>query len=172
MTTEERFWSKVRQGDGECLVWAGGLDRDGYGWFKADRKMWRSPRWVYGVAVEPIPDGQMVLHTCDNRACVNPSHLWLGTNADNMADMAAKGRAAAGDQHGARLHPETIRRGEANLGGGKLTEQAVLAIRATYARGGIRQVDIAQSYGVSQRMISTIVRGETWTHLLGDRAWA
>jgi len=95
----------------------------------------------------PIPDGMQVLHRCDNPPCCNPAHLFLGTQADNIADMIAKRRGGAVS-------------GEAHYRA-KLTADQVSAIRARYAAGET-QVALAREFGVSQTNISRIVRGTTW----------
>lgn len=95
--TEERFWAKYEKGgEGECWNWTGTLDTDGYGWqrwrelssvgLKAHRLAWEFTHR------HPVPSGMVILHTCDNRACGNPEHLVLGTQADNQRDMSRKGR--------------------------------------------------------------------------------
>lgn len=93
-TRAERFWQKVdRRGNEQCWIWISVRNSDGYGQFrtggafmdKAHRESWR-------MANGPIPEGLSVLHRCDNPSCVNPNHLFLGTQQDNIADMLRKGR--------------------------------------------------------------------------------
>lgn len=98
----------------------------------------------------PIPDGLHVLHHCDNPPCVNPAHLFLGTNADNVADKTAKGRGRGG-------------RGEAHRNA-KLTADQVREIREL-AASGLTQREIAARYGVRHTAIGKILRGERWGHL-------
>lgn len=95
-TATQRFWAKVdKRGLEECWLWTASLFRLGYGQFRAGPGQKRNVlahRFSYEVAHGPIPVGLCVMHTCDNRRCVNPAHLRLGTHTDNMRDCAAKGR--------------------------------------------------------------------------------
>lgn len=100
------------------------------------------------VAVNgPIPAGQLALHRCDNPPCVNPTHLFLGTDRDNVADKVAKRRHPHGETSYAKLGSGDVRRIVAALG------------------GGARQADLAAYYHVSQQTISGIATGKRWKHL-------
>lgn len=88
---EDRFWPYVEKTDG-CWLWTGRKNRDGYGYVSIDSKPVGAHRIAYSLNVGAIPDGLFVLHRCDTPPCVNPSHLFLGTNTDNMRDASGKGR--------------------------------------------------------------------------------
>lgn len=104
-SVSERFWSRVdKAGANDCWLWTGGtVGRIGYGAFSIDNRSTSTHRVAWELTYGPIPDGYHVLHRCDVRLCVNPDHLFLGTNADNMADRNAKGRCAHGPSHSAAI---------------------------------------------------------------------
>ena len=118
--SREIFFSKTKLSDMSrpgmetpCLVWTSRCDKDGYGRFRSAGRDVGTHRLAWEFEHGNIPDGLLVLHRCDNPPCVAVGHLFLGTNADNMADRNAKGRQARGDTSGARLHPERWARGDA-----------------------------------------------------------
>ncbi|MCC7541947.1 MAG: HNH endonuclease [Deltaproteobacteria bacterium] len=171
----DRFWSKVApEPNSGCWLWMASTDACGYGRFGVARSNVLAHRNAYVLVHGAIPGGMHVLHRCDVRACVNPDHLFLGTHADNMADMANKGRGAppSGDRHWSRLHPEKRaygdrngsrrhrRRGETNSNA-SLTNSSAADIRALLARGAMQR-EVAAAYGVSQTCISRLAMGRTY----------
>lgn len=164
-TPEERFWSYVdRKSPEECWEWTGCRFNTGYGMLGVGSKCRSTHRLSWELHFGPVPGGLWVLHRCDNRSCVNPAHLFLGTARDNYHDSRAKGRHSAADRHGMRRHPERIRRGEQS-NPARLTDAKVVAIRQRYKAGGISQSALAREYGVTQSTIWNILFRKTWKHL-------
>jgi hypothetical protein len=161
-----------------CVLWSGQIDACGYGRLQVDGLSRLAHRVAWELVNGPTPDGLCVCHRCDVRNCVLVDHLFLGSNADNMRDMAHKGRAnnraailvmrahperrARGDRSGARLHPEKFR-GE-NAGSAKLTENQVREIRRL-AESGVTRKDISSMFGVNPSNISHIVLRRNWAHV-------
>ena len=147
-----RFWEKVKKTK-TCWNWIGSIDDRGYGSIGVNGITKRAHRLSYEMKKNgPIPKGMFVCHKCDNRACVNPNHLFLGTAKDNTQDMINKGR----DVHAI---------GE-NAGSTKLTKRQVLEIRKRYANGeSTRQ--LAKDFPISHGSIWKIVAGKTWNWLEG-----
>ena len=145
----KRFWDKVDV-SGSCWEWQGCKVRGGYGAFKVNGKGIRAHRFSYKLAFGPIPDGIYVCHHCDNAKCVKPSHLFLGTQTDNMQDCISKGRF--GEQGG-----------EAN-GNSKICEDDVREIRRLYSLG-ITQVWLSKMWGIGRSQTNRIVNREQWKHI-------
>lgn len=145
------FWEKVIISNDidKCWIWSAYIDRKtGYGykqWFGVPTLVHRVS-WI--LSHGEIPDGLFVLHKCDNKICVNPNHLFLGTQLDNMQDMIAKGR-------------KIVSNGERN-GSAKLTRKQVDEIRQWYAQGGATQKEIAVKFGVQRTVVSRIVNKILW----------
>lgn len=161
-----------------CWVWKPTRDDNKYGRFWLERFNWKSNRAAYHLLVGPFDKELHVLHRCDNKGCVNPDHLFLGTHRDNMDDMLSKGRQASGDRHWSRTHPEKrargvrhgtythpgLRKGEKN-GRAKLTEQDVVKIRGLFKTGKKNRADIARQYRVTWRLINAIIKRQLWSHV-------
>lgn len=153
----ERFWERVEKSDG-CWLWRGSLLTHGYGGLelrrRADpkRKVHKAHRLSWEIHFGPIPEGMSVCHHCDTPPCVRPDHLFLGTALDNAHDKMRKGRLRVGNV-----------RGEQN-GAALLTEDQVREIRYA-AAAGVKQVRLAETYGVSQMAVSQVVRRVTWRHV-------
>lgn len=153
---EERFWLQVdKRGPDECWEWQGAKSK-GYGRLWRNGKLIQATRLSYEMHKGPIADGLFVCHACDNKACVNPAHLWLGTNSDNILDAVAKGLhhsppppKAHGEQHSQA----------------RLTAKQVIEIRQRYAGGGVTQQSLANEYGVCREHIRDIIAHKKWRHL-------
>lgn len=144
-----------------CFEHTGCKLPNGYGKVGMGGKTWLAHRLAWTMFVGPIPEGMHVCHRCDNRACVNVNHLFLGTRRDNMQDMIAKGRARFVGLTSANYRPPEPRRGDLN-GRAKLTAEQVADIRQA---GGERMVDTARRFGVSFSTVQRIKSGVGWSHL-------
>jgi hypothetical protein len=147
-----------------CWLWFGATNgRKGYGRIIFRNKKHQAHRFSYEAFVGPIPSGLFACHKCDNPACVNPDHIFLGTNAENQHDKVRKGRQARGDNAGPRLRRETRPRGEAHSNA-KLTNEKVIEIREK-SLNGMSAVVLAKEYGVSEALIYKIRCKECWAHI-------
>lgn len=151
----QRFWAKVHRTD-TCWVWTGGNNGFGHGRFWRLGRLEGSHRVSYELCVGPIPQGMQVLHHCDNPKCVRPEHLFIGTAADNIHDMLAKGRGVQMTKPEALSHP-----GEQHPGA-KVSQKQVAEIRKRYAAGGVNQTALGREFDLSQTQISNIVRQKQW----------
>lgn len=150
----ERFWAKVDK-SGDCWLWTAGT-RGSYGRFSLEiinsekQKQVPAHRFSYELHFGEIPEGLLVCHECDVKVCVNPEHLFLGTNQDNTDDMITKGRKAT-------------TKGVLN-GRSKLDEEIVRCIRKYYPMFTQKQLGL-MFFNISGPTISLIVNGITWTHV-------
>ena len=146
----DRFWSKVdKKGEDECWNWIARKNQKGYGVFNLEHPRHDetgvrvlAPRMAWQLANGPIPEGKYTLHKCDNPACVNPSHLFIGSLRDNTQDMLRKGREKNGNR--------------------KLTGDQVREIRAKYRKGEYGYIKLAKEYGVHQGTIVAIISRRNW----------
>ena len=147
MITASQFWDRVDM-SGECWIWKGNIDSsNGYGRVALPRqKQGKAHRIAYELHYGVSPT-DCVLHRCDNPPCVRPSHLFMGSRADNNQDRHQKGRSGS-------------HRGIAN-GRAKLNEESVAEIRRMYVSGDT-QTRLASMFGVTPSMVGHIVRGEAW----------
>jgi len=143
----ERFWNQHSvDPECHCWVWIGSMARGSYGRIYIGGKAIRAHRYSWMYHKGEIPDGMYVCHSCDNPACVNPDHLFLGTAADNSRDMREKGRSQRGERNGSRT---------------KLTDSDILTIRNSSEHYMI----LAERFDVSKCYIHKIKRKEVWTHI-------
>lgn len=139
-TAIEDFWSRVDK-TGECWVWLGCYNGAGYGAVRWNGKTDRAHRVAWAITNGPIPEGQLILHRCDNRPCVRPDHLFLGDRAANAHDRDAKGRTAKA--------------------GAILTKESVSEIRRRHPQGDSAR-SLASEFGVSQWAIFDLLSHRTW----------
>ena len=151
-TVDARFWAKVaRRSPGECWEWLGAKDR-GYGRFRGpEGATVQAHRFAFDRYVRPLAPkpkgrtgavGEVVCHQCDNPACVNPAHLFVGSQADNLADMQRKGR---------KVSPAILTQADAD------------AIRRAYTGKRGEQVALARQYGIAPQTVNNILRGRRWS---------
>lgn len=146
----DRFNEKVRRLRGlgalDCWIWVGCKNRNGYGQIVVEgTRREEAHRVAWRLAYGDIPAGKWVLHTCDNPPCVRPSHLYLGDQTRNMADMAARGRSQRGERHhNAKLNDDIVRHVR-EVGGSSTQVAAVL--------------------GLSPRTVRSVRQRKTWAHV-------
>jgi hypothetical protein len=146
--TTEAFWKKaVFNQANNCLEWNESKNRQGYGRIKINGKSLRAHRYSYELTYGDIPDGMDVLHKCDNPACINPKHLFLGNDKDNVSDAIAKGR---------HINPKTIY---------KLTADQIREIKNKYIPNIYSIRKLAREYKVSYWAIQSILHGVNWKNV-------
>jgi hypothetical protein len=156
MDVKQRFMEKVdKKGPihptlkTRCWRWVGAIQGTGYGGFWLNRKLEYSHRVSYMLFNGIISKNFDVCHACDNRWCVNPDHLFLGSRKENMFDAIKKGRTAKGERDG----------------NSTLTNEQVREIKKKHSQGGYTHRELAKEYGVVHSTIGCILREKTWTHI-------
>jgi hypothetical protein len=148
-----RLMRRVAVSPTGCWEFTGARNRRGYGLFSAQglqKILAHRAAWLLRFGAL---GGRFVLHRCDNPPCVNPAHLFLGTQAENLADMVAKGRHGRGGPRGQR-HDMAV-----------LTERDVIEIRRTYSDGGANLPQLAARFGVGKSTVHRVVHRLTWKHV-------
>jgi hypothetical protein len=146
-TVEQRFGEKADK-SGDCWIWIASKMGKGYGGFWYKGRFQRAHRVSWQLHFGEIPAGMFVCHHCDNPLCVNPSHLFLGTNADNVKDCRAKGRHINGERNGRA----------------KLSHHDIPIIQEL-AKFGFTQKYLSKHFGVSRQNIASIIYRKTWKHI-------
>ena len=141
---EQRFLSKVQICENGCHEWHGAMQANGYGRFNPFGKSMYAHRFVALMKYGKLSGSKDVCHTCDNRKCVNPDHLFIGTRKENMEDCVAKNRQAKGEKLSKRF-----------------CEADILEIRRL-AKNGLKIKQISEQFGASKTTIRHIVNNETW----------
>lgn len=140
----DRFWAQVKRSDG-CWEWQGLILSNGYGQIGGvEGRSVGAHRVAWMLTNGSIPDGLIVCHRCDNRSCVRPDHLFLGTQSDNVLDAVQKGRFPAGEGHG---------------------QSKITAVEAAAIRGDMQSTEkaLAIRYGISPSQVGRIRRGQSWS---------
>lgn len=151
----DRYWEKVAwtEDPSDCWLWTAARDRDGYGVFTPNTKemiQWRAHRYAYYLMGWDMPVGSVVCHRCDNRACVNPMHLVLGSASDNNHERDERGRTSRGARHYKA----------------KLDRARAAEIRARYRPGRPRHPgngeDLMAEFGIGKSTLYRVLRRELW----------
>jgi len=154
---DDRFWIKVdRHHASGCWVWVANRNNKGYGLFRPGGTLPKelAHRLSYAEAFGPIPKGALILHSCDNPACVNPAHLRAGSHKENVSDMDLRGRRVSNSP-----------KGEANCNA-RMSADAVIRLRQRYIAGDAL-ADLVRDFGCTENALTDYTSGRSWRHLLG-----
>jgi len=164
----KRFWEKVDNTPNpkNCWIWTACKSRNGYGNWGLNGKNFGTHRASWMIHNGEIPNGFYVLHKCDVPLCVNPSHLFLGTQRQNIADMKNKGRGnwASGKNQGLHKNPQLAARGSKS-GRSVLVESQVIEIRNLHKAGNISQIELAKKFNCGKSTVGAIILRQTWAHI-------
>ena len=150
LSYEERFFAKLQKCENGCIEFIGGKIRNGYGQYYIDNNApILAHRYAWILQFGNIPDGMCVCHKCDNPACCNVNHLFLGTHKENMQDAAQKGKTRGHQKH--RRH--------------RVIAEDIPVIEELYYHKGLSFNAIAKIYKVHHKTISKIIRGITWSQI-------
>lgn len=156
MTLLEKFYDNLPDvlDENSCWQWKGWIQKSGYGGLNYNKKILKAHRVSYEIYYAEPLGNLHCLHRCDNPSCVNPLHLFSGTNLDNIKDKVQKGRCYTGNQKGE------------NNGASKLSDDQVLKIRELYKSGKYTTLKLGEMYKVNRSTISYIINNKTYKHLL------
>lgn len=163
VTAAERFWRRVAvAGPDDCWPWIPDRGKGNYGGFWLNGTNRKAHRVSWEFTHGELPVGVDVLHKCDNPPCCNPAHLFIGTDADNVADKCSKNRQAKGDRNGSYTHPEKRPRGERH-GRVNVDHSQAQAIRERWETGEASKSQIARENGISRPQVLKIIERRHWT---------
>lgn len=152
----KNFWDRVSiKGKNECWMWRGAVcgSKRNYGAARWNGRLTKAHRIAYEITNGPIPKGLLGCHKCDNTLCVNPDHIFIGTQKDNLEDMRRKGRQPPPFALRGEDHPRST-----------LTERKVIMIKALKRQGKLQR-EIALATGVSMSALASVLQGRTWRHI-------
>jgi hypothetical protein len=157
---KQRFFAKTIEASSGCMIWTGAVQRHSYGAFKIGHEKIDAhvASWRIANGGHPVPIGQLVMHKCDCRMCVNPDHLKLGTVSQNMLDAHKDGR---GDDFKSQ--------GEHHYNA-KLNDELVRTLRSEYAVGGISVRRLAEKHGIGYACVRSAIEGRNWKHVTASEA--
>lgn len=150
---KQRLLRRVEKTKDGCWIWGGGKTDVGYGRVSFDGLFYSVHRLSYLIYKEEIPNGLFVLHKCDRRSCINPKHLFVGTQSDNMKDCYAKNRHSRISALGEKAYNS------------KLKDKYIPKIKKLY-KDGLMQKEIAKMFGVNRSLISRVINDKRWKHTI------
>lgn len=151
-TLKQIFEDKYIKLDNGCWQWTANISTNGYGQISRNKTTCRAHRIAYNLYIGEIPEGMVVCHKCDNKLCVNPDHLFIGTQEDNIRDCLNKDRNAYGSRNAKA----------------KLKEDDIFSIKVRY-KNGVTMQEIGNIFGVSKNTISQVINNKTWAKIKKEK---